>query len=301
MSTCSHRPILLTGASGYLGGKLWRELEAQGRRVNCLARNVGKLQVKMAPTSTIVPGDLQDPESLKKAMAGIGCAYYLVPALASGMSAAEERLGAGNFAHAAQQAGVGRLVYLGGPHKAGRPDQAGANAPQEVPDILRASGVPTVEFRVALVLGGSSLSFQMIRALVEKFPVLFAPRWFDFPVRPLAVSDLLKYLAAATDLETEGHAIHELGGPQATTYGALMLEYARQRGLRRSMLPLPLRFSNLSSLGLALVAPVRMRAARQLIRSIRYPFVVTHEELLQVFGFRPLDFRAALAEALREG
>lgn len=294
MATTSHLPILLTGAGGYVGGKLWKVMEAQGRRVNCLVRNMGSLQVKMAPTSNVVPGDVHDPESLRKAMEGVGVAYYLVPSLAAGATPAEERQGAQNFAHAAQQVGVSRVVFLGGPRKEG---QGG----REVVDILHSSGAPTVEIRVSVVIGGGSLSFKLIRALVERFPVLLAPRWTEVEARPLAMADLLGYLAGALDLEVSGHAVFEVGGADPCTYADLIREYARQRGLSRPLLSLPFYGSHLSSLGLALSTPVPRRAAWQLIESLRYPFSVQDGELRQAFGIRPVGYREALAAAIQEG
>jgi uncharacterized protein YbjT (DUF2867 family) len=189
--------ILLTGATGYVGGRLLTALEAAGYHVRCLARRPEALQHRAGPLLEVVAGDVQDPPSLGPALAGCEVAYYLVHSMGAGSGFGEaDRQAATSFGRAARLAGVRQIIYLGGlgsgnalsPHLASR---------QEVGRLLAASGVPTIEFRASIVIGSGSLSFEMIRALVERLPVMVAPRWVRTPTQPIAVEDLIAYLLAS--------------------------------------------------------------------------------------------------------
>jgi uncharacterized protein YbjT (DUF2867 family) len=192
--------ILLTGATGYIGGLLLRRLEADGQTVRCLVRDPARL-TGTAQSTEVVQGDCLDEESLDRALAGVHSAYYLIHSMAVGADFAEvDRQAAGNFGRAAARAGVRRIIYLGG-----LVDQAGSLSSHllsraETGDVLRASGVPVTEFRASIVVGAGSLSFQMIEALVERLPVMVCPRWVATPTQPLAVDDVVTYLAAALEL-----------------------------------------------------------------------------------------------------
>jgi hypothetical protein len=170
-----------------------------------------------------------------------------------------------------------------------------------VGEILRLSGIPVIEFRASIVIGSGSLSFEMIRALVERLPVMIAPRWVSVPAQPIAISDLLSYLLAALDLPPDASRVFEIGGADQVSYGGLMREYARQRGLRRLVLTVPILTPRLSSLWLGLVTPLYARVGRRLIDSIRHPTVVEDRSALNVFGIRPCGFREAIARALCAG
>ena len=164
---------------------------------------------------------------------------------------------------------------------------------------MRASGVQVVEFRASIVIGSGSLSFEMIRSLVERLPVMVTPRWVNVTAQPIAIDDLLQYLSAALDLKTDDHATFEIGGPDSVSYGDLMREYAQQRRLRRLMIPVPLLTPRLSSLWLALVTPLYARIGRKLIDSIRHPTVVRDNAAQQTFPhIRPQGVREAIASAL---
>ena len=164
---------------------------------------------------------------------------------------------------------------------------------------MRASEVQVVEFRASIVIGSGSLSFEMIRSLVERLPVMVTPRWVNVTAQPIAIDDLLQYLSAALDLKTDDHAIFEIGGPDSVSYGDLMREYARQRQLRRLMIPVPLLTPRLSSLWLGLVTPLYARIGRKLIDSIRHPTVVRDSAARQTFPhIRPQGVREAIANAL---
>jgi uncharacterized protein YbjT (DUF2867 family) len=290
--------ILVTGATGYVGGRLLRALEASGRRVRCLARRPEFLKARVRATTEVVQGDVLDPESLRTAFLDIHTAYYLVHSMAAGRRYADDdRRGATAFAAAAREAGVRRIVYLGGlgdgerlsPHLESR---------QEVGRILCDSGVPTVEFRASIVIGSGSLSFEVIRALVEKLPVMVTPRWVLTRTQPIGIEDLISYLIGALDLPPEQSAVYEIGGPDRVSYGDLMREYAHLRDLKRVMIPVPVLTPRLSSLWLALVSPIYARVGRELIGGLRNETVVRNERALEAFRVRPRGVRQALARAL---
>jgi uncharacterized protein YbjT (DUF2867 family) len=290
--------VLLTGGTGYVGGRLLTALAAAGCRVRCLARRPEALRHRAGPRVEVVAGDVQDPVSLAPALAGCEVAYYLVHSMGVGGGFEEaDRRAAASFGQAARAAGVRRIIYLGGlgsgqalsPHLASR---------QEVGRVLAASGVPTLEFRASIVIGSGSLSFEMIRALVERLPVMVVPRWVRTPTQPIAVEDLIAYLLAALDVDLPESRVFEIGGADVASYEGLMREYARQRGLRRLLLPVPVLSPTLSSLWLGLVTPVYARVGRKLIDSLRNPTIVTDDSARRTFAVRPRGYREAIARAL---
>ena len=293
-------PILLTGATGYIGGRLLHVLESAGHRVRCVTRRPEALQSCVGPTTEVVSGNVLDQESLKGTMDGGEIAYYMVHSMGSkGDFEEQDRRAANNFGAEARRAGVGRIIYLGGLGETSGELSPHLRSRQEVAEVLRASGVQVVEFRASIVIGSGSLSFEMIRSLVERLPVMVTPRWVNVTAQPIAIDDLLQYLSAALDLKTDDHAIFEIGGPDSVSYGDLMREYARQRRLRRLMIPVPLLTPRLSSLWLGLVTPLYARIGRKLIDSIRHPTVVRDDAAQQTFPhIRPQGVREAIASAL---
>lgn len=292
--------ILLTGASGYVGGRLLRLLRARSLPVRCLTRHPAFLSARVTEGVEVVRGDVLDRASLPAALAGIDSAYYFVHSMGSaGDFEDADRRAARNFAEVAREAGVRRVIYLGGLGDADEPLSAHLRSRQEVGRVLGSTGVQVIEFRASIVLGSGSLSFEMIRALVEKLPVMITPGWVAVPAQPIAIDDLLSYLVAALDLGGTGSRVYEIGGADQVSYGALMREYARQRGLRRLLIPVPVLTPRLSSLWLGLVTPLYARVGRKLIDSIRHPTVVRDRSALADFQIRPVGYRAAIAAALR--
>lgn len=292
--------ILLTGATGYVGGRLLRALEREGHALRCLVRQPGRLQGRVAPATQVVAGDLLENTGLGEALAGVEVAYYLVHSMGSpGAFEADDRLAAQNFGAAAREAGVRRIIYLGG---LGHPE-AGTLSPhlrsrQEVGDILRQSGVPVLEFRASIVLGSGSLSFELIRALVERLPLMITPRWVSVLAQPIAIEDLVAYLLAGIPVSMEGSQVFEIGGADRVTYGDIMRAYARQRGIRLLMIPVPFLTPYLSSLWLGLVTPVYARIGQKLINSIRHPSLVLDDRALKQFAVRPMGVEEAIRRAL---
>lgn len=296
----SFKLILLTGATGYIGGRLLPFLAAEGRQVRCLARQPENLLPRVPDGVEVVRGDLLDAESLRSALAGVEVAFYLVHSMgATGSFEEQDRQAAENFGTAARAAGVKRIIYLGGLGEEDQELSAHLRSRHEVGERLRASGVPVIELRASIIIGSGSLSFEMIRALVERLPVMVMPRWVRVMAQPLAVSDVLAYLRAALSLEISGSVTIEIGGPDRVSYGELMREYARQRGLLRLMIPVPLLTPRLSSLWLGLVTPLYARVGRKLVDSLRHPTIVRDDAALLFFPIQPLGVREAIARALR--
>ncbi len=294
--------VLLTGATGYVGGRLLAELQRRGQRLRCLARRPGDLASRAIPSTEVVQGDLLDSASLNAALAGVHTAFYLVHSMGSGGDYARlDRDAAASFGTAAAAAGVRRIIYLGGladpstilsPHLRSR---------LETGEHLRGSGTPVVEFRASIVIGAGSLSFEIIRALVERLPVMICPRWVSTVAQPIGIDDLLAYLLAALDLPDDGRSrVFEIGGATIASYGDLMREYARQRGLWRAMIPVPLLTPRLSSLWLGLVTPVYARVGRELIGGVRNRSVVRDFSALETFPIRPLPLGECIARAIAQ-
>ena len=292
--------VLLAVASGYVGGRLILLLEQQPVVLWCLARNPDKLRPLVKESTQVVRGDMLDLPSLDEAMKGVHTAYYLVH-LMSGSKDFEkdDRQAATNFAQAAKKAGVRRIIYLGGlgddadpklsPHLRSR---------HEVGKILRDSGVETIEFRASLVIGTGSLSFDLVKSLTDRLPVMLCPRWLTTPTQPIAVDDVLAYLLAAKDLPPGQSRTFEIGSPDVTTYGGMIREYARQRGLRRWLISVPVLTPYLSSLWLALVTPTAFEVGRHLIEGLKNPTVVLDKKALSVFSIRPMSLTEAVARAI---
>ncbi len=300
LSQIPERLVLLTGATGYVGARLMRELQKQAVRVRCLARRPKVLSGRTGARTEVVAGDVLDPDSLSRALQGVDTAYYLIHSMGSTESFEEtDRQGALNFASAAAKAGVRRIVYLGGLGDSQQPLSAHLRSRHEVGEILRSTGVQVIEFRASIVIGSGSLSFEMVRALVERLPVMIAPRWVSVLSQPIAVSDLLSYLVAALDAEISDSRVFEIGGADRVSYGDLMREYAHQRGLRRLIIPVPVLTPRLSSLWLGLVTPLYARVGRKLVDSICHPTVIRDHSASDVFPVAAVGFREAIRSALR--
>ena len=291
--------ILVTGGTGYVGGRLIPLLEQRGHRVRCLARRPEFLKSRVGPESEVVGGDVLQIETLDSAFAGIETAFYLVHSMGAGKDFEDEdRLAARNFAEAAKRNGVRRIVYLGGLGDDQRTLSKHLRSRQEVGAVLCESGAQVIEFRASIVIGSGSLSFELIRALVQKLPVMICSKWVSTPAQPIAIEDLLSYLLAAIDLPDGPSDIFEIGGPDQVSYGDIMQEYAHQRGLKRRMISVPFLSPRLSSLWLGLVTPVYARIGRILVDRLRNPTVVTNSRARNVFSIRPRGVREAIARAL---
>jgi|SoiMethySBSTD1v2_1073268.scaffolds.fasta_scaffold09581_7 lipocalin/uncharacterized protein YbjT (DUF2867 family)/ligand-binding SRPBCC domain-containing protein len=294
------RTILLTGASGYVGSRFLRVLEEGGCEVRCLAREPERVTPRRV-TTEIVAGDCLNEASLVAAMDGIDQAYYLVHSMASGPGfAALDRRAASNFGRAAARAGVRRIIYLGGLGDSSASLSTHLKSRVETGEALRDAGVPVVEFRASIVVGAGSLSFEMIRALVERLPVMICPKWVDTRTQPIAIDDVLAYLRAALHLPDGRGGIFEIGGPEVVSYGDMMREYAALRRLRRFFVSVPVLTPRLSGLWLGLITPAQARVGRALVEGLRNPTVVRSPATRETFEIRPMPLRDAFRRAIDE-
>ena len=271
---------------------------AKGHQVRCIARNPARLEGHPWPGVEIVQGDLGDPSASADALQGIEVAYYLVHSMAAGQAFRErDRLMALAFGEAAAKAGVKRIIYLGG---LGDPDKVHSKhlvSRQEVGRCLAEGGVPVIEFRAAVIVGSGSASFEMIRHLTERLPIMITPKWVDTRCQPIGIRSVLEYLVEALD-HPDATGIFEIGGQDILSYREMMLWYARIRGLRRIILSLPVPKPELSSRWVDLVTPIPFRIAHPLVESLQTEVVVRDDRALQVFSVRPTGYDEAVHRAL---
>ena len=293
--------VLVTGATGYVGDRLVPHLLDAGYQVRVMVRDQKKLQHRLWHDAVqTVTADALMPQTLPEALAGVTWAFYLIHSLTGGAGFRQQDIRAArNFGHAAAQAGVGRIIYLGGLGDPGAPLSAHLRSRQETGDVLRESGVPVTEFRAAIVVGAGSVSFEMIRHLTERVPVMICPQWVFTRVQPIAIEDVLVYFTAALEsAETAGQII-EIGGATVLTYGQMMTGYARVRGLRRFLVPVPVLTPRLSSYWVHWVTPVRAAYARPLIEGLRNEVIVRDDRASTLFPeICPVDYESAVRRAL---
>lgn len=291
--------ILITGATGYVGGRLLRRLEENGQRIRCVVRHPENLRQKAAPTTEIVKGDALTPGAFDDATAGVHTAYYLIHSMGTSHDFEEEdRKGAINFAEACLKSGVKRIIYLGGLGDEDEKLSKHLRSRHEVGKILKLSGAQVIELRASIIIGSGSLSFELVRSLTRKLPVMLWPKWVSTKASPIAIEDLLDYLTESLQLPEGDSKVYEIGGPECISYGGIMKEYARQRGLRRLAIPVPFLSPRLSSLWLGLVTPVYARIGRKLIESLKHPTVVTNDAARKDFSVVPRGVEEAIARAL---
>jgi uncharacterized protein YbjT (DUF2867 family) len=290
--------ILIVGASGYVGGRLVALLSADGHRLRLGSRDPRGLAERF-PEAEVVRIDLLDPETLPPALDGVDMVYYLAHSMAGGEHGFELRdlRAARWFGQAAREAGVKHIVYLGGlgdpdsglsPHLASR---------QETGAELASHGVPVTEFRAAVIIGSGSASFELLRSLVEHLPVMVTPRWVGTLCQPIAIRDVLDYLRGAAG-HPERAGIIEIGGPDVLSYADMMQTYARLRGMRRWMIPVPVLTPRLSSYWCSLVTPVPTSIAKPLIEGLRNEVVVRDPQPAQVFEVEVTPFELAVKRAI---
>src|SRR6201995_3123153 len=302
---------LVTGASGYIGGRLVPELLSAGYAVRCMARDPGKLSDRpWSDDVEIAVADVMDGGAVRRALEGVDVAYYLIHSLGTDASFEQrDRTAAQTFAAAAKAAGVRRIVYLGGIISG----QAGKLSPHlrsraEVGDILLASGVPTAALQAAVIIGSGSASFEMLRYLTERLPALITPKWVDTRIQPIAIRDVLRYLVGAATLPEDVDRRFDIAGPDVVTYAEMMQRYAKAAKLPpRLLVPVKVLSPSLSSHWIGLVTPVPPGLAKPLIESLRIEVVASEHDIAQYIpdppgGLIPLDQAIELALAhTREG
>ncbi len=293
--------VLVTGATGYIGGRLVPRLLDAGCRVRVLVRDAGRLQGRPWLTRVeVVTGDALDPVSLRPALEGVSVAYYLIHGLKGGqVNAARDLRAAHNFAEAAEEQSVQRLVYLGELVDPNARLSPYFRSRYETGQILRRSRVATTEFRAGMVVGSGSALFEMIRYLAEREPVLVCPAWFFSEAQPIGIRNVLDYLVAALQTPESDGKVIEIGGPTRLTYADMLKVYAEERGLKRTLIRTPVYAPRLSAYWVHMVTPIHWRVVLPLIQGLHAQLVVHDDEARKLFPqIQPLDFRSALRAAL---
>jgi uncharacterized protein YbjT (DUF2867 family) len=297
-----HRTALVTGATGFIGGRLANALTDDGWLVRALVRDPSRATDLADRGIDLFEGDVLDADSIRGAGEGVEVAYYLVHSMGRGgegdFEETEERA-ARNFAEMAKREGVHRVVYLGG--LGDEPRSKHLRSRQRTAEILREAGPPLTYFRAAMVVGARSESYRTLRYLVQRLPAMIAPAWLKTPTQPIAVDDVIAYLRSAPDVpESEGREV-QIGGPNVLSYGEMLDRMAHALGSEpRPKLPVPLLTPKLSSLWIGLVTPVDAEIARPLIEGLSTPTRVTDPSGAAAFEIEPVSFPEALSRALDE-
>ncbi|MHC4990046.1 MAG: SDR family oxidoreductase [Planctomycetota bacterium] len=296
--------VLLTGATGYIGGRLVPHLLQQGWRVRCLVRSARKLEHRPWASDDhveVVEGDAADEAVLDRAMNGCDATYYLIHSMmAAGPEYRErDRLLATRFAEAASRAGLSQIIYLGGLGETGERLSEHLSSRLEVGDVLREGDVPVTILRAGMIIGSGSASFEILRYLVERLPIMVTPKWVSTESQPIAVRNVLHYLLQCLETpETIGRTL-DIGGPDILTYRELMRIMAVERGLpRRLVIPVPVLTPKLSSLWIHLVTPLSSHIARPLAEGLRNRVVCRDDDATRLMPQELLTVREAIAEAL---
>jgi uncharacterized protein YbjT (DUF2867 family) len=303
MSDSNPPLILVTGATGYVGGRLVIRLLEAGYRVRCLVRDPARLQGRpWLGQVEVVQGNVLKPETLPAAMRGVDAAYYLIHSMSGSADFHQRDLTAArDFGDAAKAAGIQRIIYLGG---LGDPDadlSQHLRSRQQTGEALREAGVPVTEFRAAIIVGSGSVSFEMIRYLTERIPVMICPRWVFTRVQPISIRSVLEYLVAALETPESAGQIIEIGDSDVLTYSDMMLGYARVRGLRRLLLPVPVLTPRLSSYWVHWMTPIPAEIARPLIEGLRNEVVVRDDTARRLFPhIQLMDYQTAVQRALTQ-
>jgi uncharacterized protein YbjT (DUF2867 family) len=292
--------ILVTGATGYVGGRLVPRLWQKGYKIRCLVRDASRLKGRWEGVE-IVQGNVLEPESLNDKFIGIETAYYLIHSMGGdGEFSRTDIVAAENFAFAAEKQGVKRIIYLGG---LGSPEEnlsKHLSSRLKTGDTLRKFDVPVTEFRAGVIVGSGSLSFEMIRYLTERLIVMITPKWVNTRTQPIAIRDVLRYLMDALKVENTRGEIIEIGGEDILTYKDLMRIYADIRGLRRYFIKVPVLTPKLSSHWIGLVTPLPSRIAKPLVDGLKNELICKSNKARELFNFKTISYNEAVKLALQQ-
>lgn len=295
----SSKLILVTGATGYVGGRLIPVLLKRGYNVRCLVRDPSRVEGRGWQGVEAVKGDVLKYEELPRAMKGVSVAYYLVHSMTAGEGFKERDIKAAeNFGRAAKEAGVERIVYLGGLGIAGEELSLHLKSRQDTGDYLRKSGVPVTEFRAAQIIGSGSISFELIRYLAERLPVMPSPKWIDTKSQPISIRDVIRYLSDAIETPVSKGRIIEIGGANVLSYRDMILIYAKVRGLKRWMFKIPLMTTEVAAFFADLITPIPTHIVKPLIEGLKNEVIVYDNCAREIFDFIPMEYERAVSLAL---
>ena len=293
--------VLITGGSGYVGRQLAERLSTAGHEITCMVRNGSAAPLPSGTHTRFVTADALRAETLPGVLANIDVAYYLIHSMSGREAGFEQRdrQAAYNFAVAAKKAGVKRVIYLGGLAAAGTNVSLHLKSRHNTGAVLRKYGPPLIEFRAGIIVGNGSISFEIIRCLTERLPLMICPRWVMTRTQPIAIDDVLAYLVAALKVRGCVEQPIEIGGATVETYRSMMLGYARQRGLKRRLIRVPVLTPRLSSYWLDLVTPFPPAVSRPLIEGLKSEAICTSALAVELFPeIRPIPYASAVAKAL---
>ncbi|KUG25618.1 putative nucleoside-diphosphate-sugar epimerase [hydrocarbon metagenome] len=292
--------ILVTGATGYIGGRLITRLIDKGYNVTCLVRDKRRVLGRW-PEAKVVEGDVHKFDSLTTALKDIDIAYYLIHSMSSGEHnfVDLDEKAAENFSLKAKTAGVKRIIYLGGLGSKSDELSPHLRSRQATGEKLRSSGISVTEFRAGMIVGSGSLSFEMVRYLTERVPIMICPKWVSTKTQPIAIRDVLRYLIDTIEKPESENMILEIGSPDILTYADLMLTYAKIRGLKRYMINVPFLTPRLSSYWVDLVTPIPSNIARPIIEGLKNESVCSDDRARKIFPFEPISYEDAVTFALQ--
>jgi len=291
--------VLITGAAGFIGKRLTARLLQDGVEIRCLVRRATPLPAGANP----VIGDLLQPDTLPSALAGIDTAYYLVHAMGGDRAGFEERdrAAAHNFCRAADAAGVRRVIYLGGLGETGNGLSEHLQSRLEVGNILGAASFATTFLRAAVIFGAGGASFEMIRALVEKLPIMITPRWVSTRCQPISVDDVINYLAGCLKDERTAGETFDIGGPEILTYREMMERFAAIEGKKLFIIPVPVLTPKLSSYWVWLITPIKPSISMPLIEGLANEVICRDNRIRELLPFRLTPYDEAVRLALKDG
>lgn len=298
MTETLNKPVLVTGANGFIGQRLVLDLLARGIRVRCMVRR----PVVLPAGAEMVIADMLEPETLPAALAGVDTAYYLVHSMAAGRRSFEEqdRQAAGNFVAAANSAGLRRAIYLGGLGETGDNLSHHLASRLEVAEILRGGAFATTFLRAAVIIGAGGISFELVRSLVRRLPVMITPRWVSTRNQPIAVADVIRYLSGCLIDERTAGETFDIGGPDIMTYREMMERFARLMGRKLLIIPVPVLTPRLSSYWVGLVTPVKPGIAIALIEGLKNEVVCRENRIRQLIPFELTGYDEALRTAMAD-
>ncbi|HSL08102.1 MAG TPA: NAD(P)H-binding protein [Pseudonocardiaceae bacterium] len=288
--------VLVAGSSGFVGKRLCPALEEAGYAVRAMTRHPKTYR----GAGEAVHGDVHDAESLRAALAGCDAAYYLVHSLDNADFEQRDATAARTFAHAAAEAGLRRIVYLGGLGDDADDLSAHLRSRREVEKLLGSGGVPVTTLRAGIIVGHGGISWEMTRQLVEHLPIMITPRWVQTRTQPIAVADVVRYLVGVLEIPEAAARAFDIGGPDVLAYGDMMRRVADIEGRPMLVVPVPLLSPQLSSLWLSLVTDVDVQTGRSLIDSMTNEVVVREDSIRRLVPFEPMDYDSAVLQALGE-